>query len=144
MGVPGYLRLPTEAETLAAVDLFDRAIRQRRTVRVLFFQEAGGWFTDSLDALFGRRKRLRTRPVWRTVEPQRLDTNADGMPYAEVISLTPTGSDRPQTRIIRLDRVAVGMHGLMIVITRERFRVTGTALDPANVPTKGELTGSAR
>lgn len=139
----GFQRVPNEDETLDAIGLIERAVAERRAVRVTFFQENGrGWFhehekTAHLNEVFGRRKMLKSVPVTRVFEPQEWTTNAHGEPYASVISLSPTGEERPAMRTLRLDRVAVGRRGLRLEILDQPFKVTGTALDPQLTPRKG-------
>lgn len=137
MPTTGFRRTPDLSETLHAIELIERAIAERRAIRVLFFQENGrGWFRDSFDGVFGRRRQLRAQPVWRVFEPQEWTTNTDGAPYASVISLSPTGEERPAMRTLRLDRVAVDHRGLRLEILDQPFKVTGTRLDPQLAPSK--------
>lgn len=134
---PAFQRPATDDETVRAIELVERAIRERRTVKIWFFKELrddrgyARWFKDSLDAVFGRRKMLRNTPSMRTVEPLEWDTNAAGEPYMRAIVLGAPGHDLPVIRTIRLDRVAVSSRtGLRLVLTRRPFRIEGTGLDP--------------
>lgn len=129
---PGFKRPANDDEALAAVDIIDRAKRERRVIRVQYFREADGrWFKDSLDGMFGRRKKLASMPVWREFEPVNLEASADGHLYAVVINPDPMGGGGPAYRTLRLDRIAVDRNGLRLTITRQPFKVTDTALDPA-------------
>ena len=141
--MPVYQRLPNDDETLRAIELVERAIRERRVVKVWFFKELHDergrtrWFTDSLDRLFGRRKMLRDAPSFRVVEPLEWDTNADGRPYMRAIVHNAPREERPVVRTIRLDRVAVSSRrGLRLVVTRRPYVVEGTGLDPQRAPSK--------
>lgn len=131
-----YGRLPTEDETFHAIELIDRAIKERRIVRVRFFKEKKDrrdrrqWFNDSLDAVFGRRVVLEAAPVVRTVEPLEWTTNAAGEPYMVGICHDAPNTERPALRTIRIDRIPVTRDGLRMEVTDRAFKVEGTMLDP--------------
>jgi hypothetical protein len=132
-----FRRLPDYDETTMAIALIERAIAERRVVRVSFFKElrtpAGSprWFKDSLTGVFGRRVMLAASPVVRTVEPLSWDVNADGDPYMDAICHDAPGEEYPAMRRIRIDRIAVShRRGLHLVVTSAPFKVAGTGLDP--------------
>lgn len=134
-----YGRLPSEDEMVAAIEMIERAIRERRVMRVRFFKEKRDrrgyrqWFDDSLDAVFGRRVVLEAAPVVRTVEPLEWTTNAAGEPYMVGICHDAPGEEYPALRTIRIDRIPVTREGLRLRVTRRRFIAEGTALDPRRV-----------
>lgn len=118
------------------IERIERAMVQRRVVRVTFFKELPGrpLFRDALDAVFGRRRMLAPLPVTRTVEVIGWQVSADGHPYADVIAYDSPGEEYPALRRIRLDRIAVSpRRGVRLTLTRRRCCVIGTGLDPSRL-----------
>lgn len=140
-----FWRLPNEGEIWDAVARTERAIRERRIIRVSFLKEVKVnsrpvWFADIesdplLTAAFGHRKMLTAQPTRRTIEPLMCDLNADGEPYLRGICHDPSGAEYPELRTVRLDRVPVSSRsGLRLTVTQREFVVADTALDPARRP----------
>ena len=137
-------RLPRDHEVRIVIDQMTEAFRMQRLVRVAYFKELRErrengreyprYFKDELShvaAAFGKRPMLTSVPVWSFVEPvSEVAWSARGYPWLEVIRWPKAGEGDPVCRRLRLDRVAVGKRGPLLVVTPRPFLVCGTVLDP--------------
>lgn len=131
-------RLPNELETLAAYELMEQALEERRLVSVAYFrqlkdaQRRPRVFADELPQVaraFGARPMLSGQPFRRMGEPVHIAFSREGNPYATLIMY-----GRGQNlvgRTVRIDRICVlSGQGIQLRLTRLPFKVAGTGLDP--------------
>lgn len=128
-------RLIGELEIIDAAERIEAAIRKRRVIRISYlkqlrddkgrpryFAEKTAWLMRA----FGRRPVLAAQPKRYTMEPVLLEWK-NGMPHIDAIVYTPNGY---RARSFRLDRLVSGADGIQLTVTKRKFKVQGTGLDP--------------